>query len=108
MTEPQSSLNQTSRHVLALFTQAKSPLPWPDSQPLLNLLVWAQAQAMAPGPWLQAVVDAAVKLDATSPETLQVRLSEASGLEQARTLREAAKHLLAFVVDLIPPQTSPA
>lgn len=106
MTVDQSTSQQ---HLLALFKQERQPLPWPEASPALNLLVWADEQDLvSDGPWLRAVLDAATKAETSDPQAMPSRLEQTQGLQQAKTLREAATKLLQHLADLIPPGTSPA
>lgn len=106
MTANQSPSQQ---HLLELFRKEREPLPWPEASPALNLLAWSEAQDLAvDGPWLRAVLDAATKAEASDPQAMVQRLEQTQGIEQAKTLREAATRLLQHLVDLIPQGTSPA
>lgn len=106
MTANQSPSQQ---HLLALFRKERQPLPWPEASPALNLLAWADEQALASdGPWLRAVLDAATKAEASDPQAMVQRLEQVQEIEQAKTLWEAATRLLQHLADLIPQGTSPA
>lgn len=74
---------------------------------LAVLLEWATQHLAANPAWAQAVDNAVGLAERNDPAQTAENLS-APGLEQAKTLEQAARLILRWVADLIPPETQPA